>query len=304
MAKEVLLTGASGLIGREVLKLLLDKGYKVCVIEHMQRIMQKNNLRVVSLDLLNKHEVDLFFEENSFSNLIHLAWYGDKKVHSHNINLEWVEASLNLLKNFHQTGGKKFLGAGSISEYDFKYGYFTEDLTPLDNKSLYGQAKSALYKVSNVYCKNNDIDFKWARIFNLYGKFERGERLIPYVINAMLNKEPVKVSSCEKYQDYLSAYDVASAIIDLFESDLQGAVNICSGKPVQLRYIVNKIAELTNFEGEILWGAIPAAFGDDLVVGNNDKLKSIGWKPKYTLEEGLQSTIEWWKEHNKEIINV
>ena len=127
---------------------------------------------------------------------------------------------------------------------------------------------------------------------------------MPSVINSCLKGEAVRVSDCLKYQDYLHVEDTAGGIVDVFESDLQGAVNICSGKPVQLRYIVNKIAELTNFEGEILWGAIPAAFGDDLVVGNNDKLKSIGWKPKYTLEEGLQSTIEWWKEHNKEIINV
>lgn len=67
---------------------------------------------------------------------------------------------------------------------------------------------------------------------------------------------------------------------------------------MQLREIVTKIAELTGFNGEILWGAVPAAFGDDLVVGNNEKLKSIGWKPKYSLEEGLKMTIDWWRKNN------
>lgn len=300
MDNEILLTGATGLIGREILNQLLDKGYKVCAIEHLQKIEPRENLRIIKLDLLSNYEVSLFFKENFFQTFIHMAWYGDKKVHSHNVNLDWAEASLNLLKNFCQTGGKKFLGAGSISEYDFKYGYFSEDITPLENKSLYGQSKSALYKVAKTYCENNDVDFKWARIFNLYGKYERKERLIPYVINTMLNDEPVKVSTCEKYQDYLSAYDVAVAVIALLESDIQGAVNICSGKPVQLKYIVNEIAKLTEFKGEILWGAIPAAFGDEVVVGNNEKLKSIGWEPKYSLDEGLKSTIEWWKNYNKE----
>ena len=96
----------------------------------------------------------------------------------------------------------------------------------------------------------------------------------------------------------LHVEDTARGIVDVFESNLEGAVNICSGQPVQLRTIVNKIAELTNFSGKILWGAIPAAFGDDLVVGNNAKLKSIGWTPKYSLEEGLKMTIEWWRTHN------
>ena len=169
---------------------------------------------------------------------------------------------------------------------------------------MYGEAKNSVYKIASSFCNKHGIDFKWPRLFNLYGPNEKPQRLMPSVINSCLKGEAVRVSDCLKYQDYLHVEDTAGGIVDVFESDLQGAVNICSGKPVQLRYIVNKIAELTNFEGEILWGAIPAAFGDDLVVGNNDKLKSIGWKPKYTLEEGLQSTIEWWKEHNKEIINV
>ena len=47
-----------------------------------------------------------------------------------------------------------------------------------------------------------------------------------------------------------------------------------------------------------MWGAVPAAFGDDIVVGNNDKLKSIGWKQNYSLEDGLKQTINWWREQN------
>ena len=121
---------------------------------------------------------------------------------------------------------------------------------------------------------------------------------MPTVINSCLKGEDVKVSDCLKYQDYLHVEDTAGAIAAVFESKIEGAVNICSGEPLQLRYIVNLIAKLTNFKGNILWGAIPAAFEDNLVVGSNEKLKSIGWSPKYTLEEGLRSTIEWWKKQN------
>ena len=121
---------------------------------------------------------------------------------------------------------------------------------------------------------------------------------MPSVINSCLNGEDVKVSDCLKFQDYLHVFDTANGIVEVFESELKGAVNICSGKPVQLRTVVEKIAEKTNFNGEILWGAIPAAFGDDVVVGNNDKLKSIGWEQRYDLDEGLEMTINWWKENS------
>ena len=195
-----------------------------------------------------------------------------------------------------ENGGKKILFAGSISEYDFEYGYFKEDLTPLDNKSLYGQSKAALFNVARTYCGQNEIDFKWARIFNLYGRFERPERLMPYVITSMLKGEDVKVSPCTKYQDYLYLKDVSKAIVKFFESDVQGAVNICSGEPVQLKTIVEKIKELTNFSGKILYGVIPAGFEDPVVVGDCLKLKNeVKWTPEYSLDDGLTECVEWWR---------
>lgn len=249
--------------------------------------------------------VNKFLKEHNFENLIHLAWYVGPKCHVHDLNLDWTLATLNLLKNFKENGGKRFAGAGTISEYEYKYGYLLEDETPTSPKTLYGESKNSIYKIASVYCKQNGIEFKWPRIFNLYGPAEKSQRLMPSVINSCLKGEDVKVSDCLKFQDYLHVKDTACGIVDVFESDIEGAVNICSGKPVQLRAIVEKIAELTNFKGKILWGAIPAAFGDEVVVGNNEKLKSIGWNQKYSLEEGLKETIDWWKEHNKgELLNV
>ena len=303
MSKKVLITGATGFIGKNVVNKLLNKGYEVHSLVYPPFAPEQNGLFQYEMNLMDYEALKTFFDEHKFENLIHLAWYVGPKCHIHDMNLDWTIATLNLLKLFKENGGKKFLGAGTISEYDYKYGYLLEDDTP-SAKTLYGVSKNSIYRIAQVFCEQNGIDFKWPRIFNLYGPNEKPQRLMPSVINSCLKGEDVKVSDCLKFQDYLHVEDTASGIVTVFESDVQGAVNICSGKPVQLRYIVNKIAELTNFKGNILWGAIPAAFGDDLVVGNNEKLKSLGWEPKYTLEEGLIQTIEWWKENNKEKINV
>ena len=304
MKKQVLITGGTGFIGQNVVNQLLTRGYEVHSLVYPPFAAEQEGLIQYEMNLLDSKSVEEFFKEHHFENLIHLAWYVGAKCHIHDLNLDWTIATLNLLKYFKESGGKKFVGAGTISEYEYKYGYLLEDDTPTDPQTLYGNSKNAIFNIAKVFCKQNSIDFKWTRIFNLYGPNEKPQRLMPSVINSCLKGEDVKVSDCLKYQDYLHVEDTARGIVDVFESTLQGAVNICSGKPVQLRYIVNKIAELTNFDGQILWGAIPAAFGDDLVVGNNEKLKSIGWTPKYTLEEGLKETINWWKNHNKEIVNV
>ena len=296
--KKILITGGSGFIGRQVTKEFLEHGYDVTVINKTNDLPPVSGLNTVHLDLFDEPKVNAFMQEHHFEQMVHLAWYIGPKCHVDNINFGWLQASVNLLRAFQQNGGRKFLGAGTVSEYDFSYGLLQEDKTPLHNPSLHGQCKAAFYHTASVFCRQNNIDFKWARMFNLYGPYERATRLMPSVINSMLKGEDVKVSDCRKFQDYLHVYDTAHGLYTLFESNLQGAVNICSAQPICLRQIVEKIGELTNFKGKILWGAIPAAFGDNIIVGSNDKLKSLGWEPQYDLATGLTETINWWRTHN------
>ncbi len=304
MTKKVLMTGATGFIGRNIVNELIKRGYEVHSLVYPPFAPEQDGLIQYEMNLMDTSTVNEFLAEHKFENLIHLAWYVGPKCHLHNLNIDWTIATLNLIKSFVENGGKNYVGAGTVSEYEYKYGYLLEDETPTDPQTLYGNCKNAIFNIAKVYCKQNDCKFKWARIFNLYGPNEKPQRLMPSVINSCLKGEDVRVSDCLKFQDYLHVEDTANGVATLFESDMEGAVNICSGEPVQLRYIVNKIAQLTDFHGNILWGAIPAAFGDNLVVGNNEKLKSLGWKPKYDLETGLIQTIDWWKENNKETVNV
>lgn len=298
MKKKVLITGGTGFIGRNVVNQLINRGYEVHSLVYPPFAPEREGLVQYEMNLMDSKAVENFLATHNFENLIHLAWYVGPKCHIADLNMDWTIATLNLLKSFKEHGGKTFLGAGTVSEYEYKYGYLLEDDTPTDPQTLYGNSKNAIFNIAKVYCKQNGIDFKWPRIFNLYGPAEKPQRLMPSVINSCLKDEDVKVSDCLKFQDYLHVEDTARGIVSVFESDIQGAVNICSGKPVQLRVIVEKIAELTDFKGKILWGAIPAAFGDDLVVGNNEKLKSTGWKPKYDLDDGLKNTINWWRNNN------
>lgn len=305
MNKKVLITGGTGFIGQNVVDELLKRGWEIHSMVYPDLLEDINGVTQYKINLLDYNAVEDFFKKHSFENLIHLAWYVGKGCHGSNMNLDWINASLHILKCFSENDGKRFTGAGTNSEYEYKYGYLCEDSTPTDPQTMYGNCKNAFYNIAKVYCKQNGISFKWPRIFNLYGPSEKPQRLMPSVINSCLKGEDVLVSDCLKYQDYLHVKDTARGIVKVFESNFEGAINICSAQPVQLRTIVEKIAQITNFKGKICWGAIPAAFGDEIVVGNNEKLKSLGWEQQYSLEEGLKETIEWWKEYNKgEVLNV
>lgn len=305
MTKKVLITGGTGFIGRNVVAELIKRGYEVHSLVFPPFAPEQKGLVQYEMNLMDSNAVDKFLSEHHFENLIHLAWYVGKGCQTSDVNLDWVSASIGLLKSFKNYGGERVLFTGSVSEYDYQYGFMTEDKTPLNNEYLYGKSKAALYSLAKSYCEMNDLDFKWARLFNVYGPNERPQRLMPSVINACLKGEDVKVSTCTKFQDYLHVEDLAHAVVALFESNVKGAVNICSGQPIQLRTIVEKIAHFTNFAGKIKWGAIPTYFEEPVVVGNNSKLRDlVKFTPKYTLDEGLQQTINWWKENIKEITNV
>lgn len=297
--QKILVTGGTGFIGAPVIAELLERDYEVHAITYSSSLPDRDGLVLHALDLMREESVTAFFRQHHFDTLCHLAWYTGPKCHSANSNIDWTISSLHLLKSFTQSGGRCFLGAGSVSEYDFSYGYLQEEQTPLNSQSLYGQCKAGLYRMMDVYCKQNNVDFKWARVFNLYGPNEKTTRLMPSVINSILNGEAVRVSNCLKFQDYLHVLDTARGIVDVLESEMQGAVNICSGEPVQLRTIVESIARLMNYSGDILWGAIPSSFEDPLVVGSNAKLTGeTGWKQQIGLQEGLALTINWWRENN------
>lgn len=297
--KKVLITGGAGFIGAPVTDELLKRGYEVHSVIFNTRAPEHPNLIQHQMSLMDANAVELLLSEHRFEHLIHLAWYVGAKCHTSNVNLDWALATLGLLQGFHKYGGKIFLGAGTVSEYDYSYGYLQENQTPTTATTLYGQTKASIHNMAKIFCAQNSIVFKWPRVFNLYGPNEKPSRLMPSVAQSMLKGEDVKVSDCLKYQDYLHVLDAARGIVDLFESDVSGAVNISSGVPVQLRTIVNKIAELTNFKGNILWGAIPTSFDDPLVVGSNNRLvKEVGWRQQISLDDGLKDIVDFWRKHN------
>lgn len=293
--KEVLVTGHTGFIGTAVVQELLSRGWHVTGISRERELSACGGLRQVKIDLLNRDAVSEFFRGHSFEALIHLAWYIGPKCHVHDVNMSWLEASLHLLRCFQQSGGRVFQGCGTVSEYDFSWGYLSEDRTPLANGSLHGACKAALYGTARAFCARHGMVFKWPRPFNLYGPNERTSRLMPCVILSALRGEDIRVSDCRQMLDYLYVGDTAGGIVDIFESDATDAVNVCSGTPVQLRSVVERIAELTDFRGKILWGAIPGAVEYPLIAGSNGKLAALGWAPRVSLDEGLKKTVEWWK---------
>jgi nucleoside-diphosphate-sugar epimerase len=249
-------------------------------------------------NLLNPADVQRIVAESQPSHLLHLAWdIAPGRWAESPGNLNWVRASLDLVTAFRHAGGLRVVSAGSCLEYDWNYGYCSEDRTPLAPRTLYGTCKHALQLLTSAMSSGAGFASAWGRIFFLYGPLEHPDRLVASVIRSLIAGVPARTSHGRQVRDYLYSDDVAHAFVRLLESDVTGPVNIASGQAVQLRQIVERIGELTGRKELIQLGAIPAAATDTpLVVADTTRLTSaLDWAPSWDLDRGLQATIDWWR---------
>ncbi|MDB9313053.1 NAD(P)-dependent oxidoreductase [Spirulina sp. CS-785/01] len=298
--KTVLVTGGSGFVGHYTLRKLLDKGYDVHVVTRNKTGQQfPSEVTLHYCDLQNVQQQIQLFQSFSFSHLLHFAWYTvPQKYWSSSENLNWVQVSINLVQNFVKSGGQRIVCAGTCAEYDWSYGYCSEYLTPQLPNTLYGTCKNSLRVILEQYCKEKNISLAWGRIFFLYGPHEPQQKLIPSTINSLLNGEFAYCTHGNQIRDFLYVEDVADAFVALLDSEVQGSVNIGSGQPIAIKEVVEKIGDLLGSKSLIQLGAIASRPNESpLLVANTKRLiEEVNFRPKTSLLEGLDLTINWWRQ--------
>ena len=302
--KKVLLTGGSGFIGRHAIPFLLDMGYEVHAVFHAKEpvFARKENLFWRRCDLLNSSEQKQLFAEIKPTHLLHFAWYAvPGKYWTSLENFRWVRASLEVMANFAEYGGRRAVIAGTSAEYDWSCGYCSEKVTPLRPATPYGTCKNSLHEMTRQFARQTGLSYAWGRVFFVYGPYEYPERLVASVVCSLLKNQVAHCLHGNLIRDFLYVRDAASAFVSLLESNVTGPVNIASGKPIALKDVVNTIAgkldkrELVRFEE-----GLSSVNEPRLLVADAERLTNeVGWTPNYGLDRGLEQTIEWWKEQGE-----
>ena len=299
--KRVLVTGGTGFIGRHSIPLLLELGYEVHATTSKNTEKSRFGVTWHQTNLLDCSQISGLLNRVKPTHLLHFAWYlvpGQWATVGAEQNFCWAQSTLELFRCFKEQGGVRAVSAGSCTEYDWNYGYCSENRTPISPNTFYGRSKASVYEYSTAYLNEVKISNAWGRIFFVYGKYEHPSRLVSSVIRSLLSNEPALCTHGNQIRDFLFSEDVADAFVALLESDLQGAVNVASGHPVSLRGLVNKVAQSLSAENLVQFGAIPAPPNETpFVIGDTKRLtEELGWSPKYDLDSGLRETIEWWKQ--------
>lgn len=288
----VLLTGASGFLGRYALDSLRREGAEVLMLGR-RRIPDSAFAEFIAADLLAAPDFAALVKESRATHLLHLAWYAEHgKYWTSPLNLRWVEATTRLIEAFCEAGGRQVAVAGSCAEYDWSHGYCREASTPSNPATLYGTAKDAARRLAMAVCAQHQVQCAWGRVFLPFGTGESSQRLIPSLIEVFRGQRPSFGVNAPAYRDFLHASDVAEGFVALLRSAESGVYNISSGQPVQLAGVVRELAQLL--------GANPQAVLDlttvrpsepPLLAGENLRLKALGWQPALSLAQGLERTV-------------
>lgn len=311
--KTVLISGGAGFLGSWICDVLVEsKANVICVDnlvsgrkENISHLIEKENFKFVQHDIANP----IFFDEK-IDFVMHLA--------SRASPFEFKEYPIQILKA-NTLGIWVALGIAKKHEARFLYASTSEiygnpsvvptpetyngNVNPIGPRSCYDEAKRCGESYVMAYRIQHNLDTRIARIFNTYGPRMRADdiygRVVPRFIEQALKGEPITVfGDGTQTRSFCYVTDQVEGLLRLASlEEAEGeVVNIGNEEEVKIIELAETIKELANSESEIVFSELPK---DDPRRRKPDISKAkriIGWEPKVGLEEGLERTIEWFKE--------
>ncbi len=206
----VLMTGASGFIGRHCLQPLMDRGYEVHAVSSTHVPIDLAGPIWHQANLLDPQQVKELMSVVRPTHLLHLAWYAvPGKYWTSLENFKWVQASLTLLQAFTHFEGQRVVTAGTCAEYEWAGHLCSEYTTRLMPATVYGTCKGSLQAMQSAFAQQTGVRSAWGRIFLLYGPYEPPQRLVSSVIRSLLRDEPALCSHGLQIRDF---HHLASAV--------------------------------------------------------------------------------------------
>jgi nucleoside-diphosphate-sugar epimerase len=284
----ILLTGATGFIGKALVRRLLDNGHEVVALSRGSHLVAA--AETMSFDLLNASTAELgsALDGREITHCIHTAWYTNHSDYlTHEFNRSWVEASLRLEQAFRRCGGQRFVALGTLQEYDPSDGICVEYQTPLRPDTFYARCKLELFE---RLAERGD-DFAWPRIFFTYGPGDRAGRLVQGMVERFSRGEAVGPKCGGLRRDYIHVDDLAGQLVRIALSSVQGAINTGTGEAPSLSEIFSA--------GALAFGRVDLALKNDETGGQQPLIQAdlarfrseVGKPEARSIEQGLADLV-------------
>ena len=313
--EKVLVTGATGFIGKELVPKLVGKGYETHILERYvtgrYSFDKKDKVVMHHATLTDFSAIREIIKDVQPDYVVHLAAISPVSF-SYDHFIEVTEAnylgSINLAEACYREVPhfKQLIASGTSEEYGMtltdKNKKLAED-SVLHPNSPYAVAKVAMDFYLRYMHEAYGFPATVLRAFNTYGRKDNSHFFMERTIAQMLKGDKVYLGDKTAVRDWVYVDDH----VDLYLKALGNkkavgqVIQGCTGMGYTTEETAEMIAKITGFGGEIVWNATPRRPLDaKILIGDNSKAKRLlGWEPQYTLEEGLKKTIDYWKKHLK-----
>lgn len=303
MSAKVLITGASGFIGKALISVLLEADYIVYALtSRPTEIAKRPNLKVIILESYSVQALESTSKNipEDIQCIINLAAYGLLKQQKcsetfFQSNVIFAQALLELANKLPYCG---FISAGSVSEYATVEGHvLIKEQFPI-TEHMYGASKASFCQWAVAYCKNNKIPFMHLRFFNVYGEGEAEYRLLPFLLNKLSKGETVDLTDGEQIRDFVHIDDAVLAIMASIQkikhSEVVSVFNVCTSIGTSVKSLILQLAELIEAPEALLnFGSIERREDEIMcAIGDYSKFKEcVGWEPSKSVKQGIKQLV-------------
>lgn len=332
--KRILVTGGAGFIGSHLVRLLVNKYPSYHIInldkltyagnlDNLSDVENAENYTFVKADICDEKHTETVFEKYKIDNVIHLAAesHVDRSISN---PLEFVQTNvigtvnlLNVAKNYWGKDSANIFYHVSTDEVYGSLGtegFFTED-TAYDPRSPYSASKASSDHFVRAYHETYGLNIKISNCSNNYGSHQFPEKLIPLIINNIVNEKPLPIyGKGDNVRDWLHVVDHAEAIDLIFhEGQVGETFNIGGHNERQNIELVKLLIEMVDKKLNrpagsslnLITYVTDRAGHDQRYAIDAQKLQDVlGWTPKYTVEQGIEETVDWYLNNANWIQNI